>query len=685
MYSRIFLAAALTFACWAHAIAAEPPVIKMDVALMPVQTSRVFQTGFGPKPGGGWNFICQCMNYKYTTGRKKVTIEMDNGAHYLAYADTKSRPDAEWVIVDLEAGAYKVVNLPGFHSAAISGGGCLAGNGRVFFGVDYGHVYYYEPAEETIKILGRVQDSIRVLRQFYKLELGPDGMVYGASQSTNGVACVIRINPDTLEWNLINDVGVPGRRKLTYGYYIGIEPPWLYVAVGQGKWELWAVNFDTGEKKMLAERIGKKARVTVLQGKDCCAAELIGEPERLNVVLRDGAIVVQVKHGERLTYTARAKQYKTVEWKMTQPMNVDAPPELDRKRRPAVGGQGEATVYWRPAGAKEWKETRFAVKNVEPVKIESLTLLPDGSVLGSTAQYHGWFRYYPDKESHEYFGKGGPSGAKIAVVGGKVYFAGYPNTSLSVYDPAKPWTNSKTGRAGAPQLTNPTHLGYQGQGRSEAHHAITMAQAKGRVYTQGLRERWATGTGLCCYNIATKQFTALGQENKDLKPVHMIAMPQMERIIVSGAKKDAKLLVYDLDLKAVGEIELRPGQGNTGYMLPVSDTRFLGWYVDPAAKNTVLYLYDLAAGTMLKSVRIKGEAVWAVERPVDRTFWLLSKEGLQRLDPETLALALVGKPEPSPSVPSLGGSSVHKGRPFWRGKELYGVAHGSVIRSGPIE
>jgi len=53
---------------------------------------------------------------------------------------------------------------------------------------------------------------------------------------------VIRINPDTLEYQDVTGLGVPGRRSLTYGYYMAIEPPWVYVAVGQGQWELWSVD-----------------------------------------------------------------------------------------------------------------------------------------------------------------------------------------------------------------------------------------------------------------------------------------------------------------------------------------------------------------------------------------------------------------------------------------------------------
>jgi hypothetical protein len=657
-------------------------VIRMEVVATPVKTSRVFHTAFAPNPRGGWNFIGQCMNYKFTTGREKTTLPLDKGRHYLAYADTQDRPDAEWVILDLAAGTQKTVKLPGFHAAEIGPGG-LAGNGRFFFSVDYGHIYYYDPVEETVIILGRLHDSIDVLRQFYKIECGPDGMIYGASQSGNGLASVVRINPDTLEWKLITDVGLPGRRQLTYGYYIAMEPPWVYVAVGQGKWELCAVNFDTGEKRVLAQRDGTDSRITVAQGGAFCTASLSGAPERLNVALRDGRIVAEAKVGEPFKDPPPPKTYPPLEWKASKPVAATTPlPELDRDRRAAISADGTGALYWRSAATGEWRAAHFAIENTEPALIESLTLLPDGSVMGNAQQYHGWFRYHPADRRCDYFGKGGPSGAKTVVAGGKLYYAGYPNATLSVYDPAKPWTPAAAAAAG---VTNPVQIGSQGQGRSEAHHAMAMDAAGERIYTLGLRERWSTGSGLCCYNTATGEFTALGQANKDLEPVHLIAMPKLERVIVSGAKKDAKLLVYDLALKEMDPIELKPGLENTGYMLPVSDTRFLGWYGDRTATNTTLYLYDLPAKKIVKSVELEELAVWVTKRAADNTLWLLKERGLARVDPETLALSWAGTLDREVRYPVMGGSSSHRGRPVWIGKELYGASNGSLIKSAAVE
>ena len=62
-------------------------------------------------------------------------------------------------------------------------------------------------------------------------------------------------------------------------------------------------------------------------------------------------------------------------------------------------------------------------------------------MLGSAAQYNGFFRYYPATKKVEYFGKHGPSQTCSVLDDGKVWFCGYPNVNLSAYDPSQPWTS----------------------------------------------------------------------------------------------------------------------------------------------------------------------------------------------------------------------------------------------------
>ena len=639
------------------------PALKVETLATPVVTARLFEWGWAPDTEGHWYFIGQFMNYKSTGGKEKVDVPLPGKRHYLAYADTDIRPEAEWVMADLTTGASKIAMWPGFHCTQH----VLAENGRVFFAVDYAHIYYWDPTEKTVKPMDRLRENINELRSFYKLVMGPDGMVYIASQSTNGVATVAQLNPDTLEYKIIDNVGVRGRRDLTYGYYLAADPPWAYVAVGQGEWELWAVNFDTNEKKMLAERVNDKgARVTVSQGEGFCAAQLIGPPERLNVILQDGKIVASGAPGVKLEYTPK-KAYPHIEWKMTKPLDAGPLPEIDKARPVAVNAQGIGEVFYKLAGDQDWRRVAFQLKNTEASNMESLTLLPDGSLLGSVQQYNGWFRYYPAEAKLDYFGKAGPSGARTAIADGKVYICGYPNTVLSVYDPTKPWRKPADAQGHDPEA-NPLWLGTLGQGRAESHHAVTLLNGgNGRIYLQGQRERWSTGTGLGYYEIATKKWGFLGQENKDLEPGHMIVLPKAGRLIVSGGKRDAPLLVYDMDLNEVEKITLVPELKESGLLWSFGAAdEFLGCYTDPQTEKHVLYVYSLSKKTILRSTPLDN-APQVLFRP-DGSAWALAGGVLSRLNVNTLGMTPVG--------------TIEGGMRFalWTGKDIYAARGGTLVK-----
>lgn len=648
---KVIMTFFLVLALSAVAIADEP-TLEIQTLATPVVTARVFSWGLAPNARGGWSFIAQMMNYSATMGpgKEKETRRLPTGEEYLAYINTDVRPEAEWVIVDLETGDYKLVEWPGFHAGAT----CLAENGRLFFGVDYGHIYYYEPTEDTVKPLGRVWDSLTDLRGFYKLELGPDGMIYGAAQATSGQTMILRLNPDTLEYKLVREVGVPGRRGLTYGYYFAMDPPWVYVAVGQGQWELFAVNMDTGEKKMLAERTVEPARIVVSQADGYATAQLVGEPGARVLYLSDGEIVAEGERGERIDFPTPAKNYNRVEFNLTRPMDIAARPEVDAQRATEIDGEGRGMIPWRPAGADvEWNIVEFAINNPEPVQIESLIALPDGSLFGNAQQYHGFFRYDFDADELSYFGKFPPSQNQLTSYDGLVYINGYPNTMMLVYDPAQPWTASRE-TDGKAEGDNPRFLGHMGQTVTEAHHCRFLESGEnGRIYMLGQRSRWAVGSGLGYYDVAEKEFVGLGKANREVDPQGLAVMNEINRVVLSGklngnenaegARPDqAFLMLYDLDLNDVARLEVKPGLKSTGHITPVKGASRLIGVVESDEVNAT-YLYDIEEEKLLIWNDLDEGVMGNISyRSHDDTYWIILGGKLGKLDPHSLEFTPIG-------------------------------------------
>jgi len=653
------------------------PRLEVETLAVPVRTARMWQPTVAPDPHGGWNFIAEFMNYRGTTGFRYERVKAPaSGREYVRFADPRARPDAEWVVLDLASGRARIFRLPGFHAVR----SVRAENGRVFFAVDFFHVYYYEPADESIKILGQLAEwkPFTNDRVIYRFLVGPDGMVYATTQAYGGTTSLVRLNPDTLEYRVIHGVGT-GKRKtrLTYGYYLGVDPPWAYVAVGQNEWELMAVHFGTGEVRCLARRTGPGARVVVSQGREAVTAELIGPDGKQVVWCVNGALLPARRNADGpLPFTPIArKRYARVEWKRTRPLAVGPAPVVDTAKA-TVGRDGWVTVPWRPADAppEAWRTVRFRIESAEPVPIECLAALPDGSLFGSVAQYNGWFRYDPAKRACTYFGKHGPSQARLAVGNGRAYFCGYPNCNLWEYDPARPWT-SQAGRARpGDRTTNPWLIGYFGQGVTEAHHCrFLIPGPNGRLYIGGERSRWSTGTGIGYYEFASGRKVGLGQALRDLAPEGMALLPGLGRVVVSGRilgeGGEAQLRVYDLDLKEVARLTVRRGLRSTGRLTPVAGAdRLLG--IVASQTGSALYLYDLKARSLVKWVGLDGGVTGRVfRRAADGTYWLLKGGDLCRVDPKTLALTPVGR----------------LARPIrealWLGGSLYGADGGELVRA----
>src|SRR5262249_38316498 len=111
-------------------VALDPHVpLRLTSVGAPVQSARAWMSALVPNPRGGWNFITQ----SWELGSDKPP---------------------EYVVVDLEAGTYTLMDAPGDGYAVNKfkvRNQLRAPNGRVFFPLSDVGLAYYDPTDETVK------------------------------------------------------------------------------------------------------------------------------------------------------------------------------------------------------------------------------------------------------------------------------------------------------------------------------------------------------------------------------------------------------------------------------------------------------------------------------------------------------------------------------------------------------
>jgi hypothetical protein len=654
---------------------AHVPAIKTQLVSTPVSSARAWSTAIAPNERGGWNFITQVY-------------------------ENKSNTATEYVVLDLQTGKYTVTEgAPGQYTNSNYqwNGQVRAANGRIFFSELNNGIAYYEPKDEAIKSLGQVIDPKDGDKIIFRLEFGPDGKLYGSTQS-NGLPAVVQIDPETLEHKVLGHVG-KNRKNYSYGYYVAADPTpspdapqgWVYVTVGQEPWELSALNIATGESKVLATREDAGWMSFDLKPEGIVAKLITGlgradaKSEPFWVV--DGKLIPYeaTANAADLPFKPRDVRPHDGQLKST--------PELDITQANA-DAEGVGRVFWRPAGSQDenaWKEASFKVKHTSPIELESLIALPDGTILGNARQYHGFFRYNPKEKDKPntgtyFYGAHGPSGGPRALMDGKVYITGYPHSVLYVYDPAKPWTSNRRQEEQADKdllspeqlaALNPRKLG-QFASVTQTHYAYFLLPSKnGRLYFGGRIERTGVGGGVGWYNPKTKVFGGHHENLSFLKPRGMVVLDELQRIVYSGELQDdaakpnekpseAQLVVYDMDLKEVERLSIKPGLQNTGQLFPAKDKHQIIGLI-PA--QHIVYRYDLANKKLLNWIELPAAFQDAVQRASDGSIWTTSGDILLHVDAQTLAVKTVGK---LPFVPQT---------MLWQGTDLYLINGGELHKT----
>jgi hypothetical protein len=624
-------AGALLFAVAAFA-AASPARADLDVESLgvPIRTSgadssRTLVRG----TNGEWSFIGQ-----YRAGSPLPT---------------------EMVIKNLTTGVQKTVERP----AGSYSDGCRsdrAANQRVFY-TEFGRngVMYYEPSTQTFEQLGPVPFTTTGDQGVYRWIFGSNGLLYAGTTTTKAPyqPAIIEINPSTLAYRNLGQVGSP-RSIYSYAYYLAPDPPWVYVAVGQQPWELFAINLVTGEKRHIAlpvtpsflqfSRRNEGWTVSVVQ---------TGAPTTLYWVA-DGALHTFVSGYQPtdLPFAPRSVAAAGTDATGDQP-------QLDFAEL-APDTAGISRLKFLPAGATQWSTATMQVNHIKPYNIESLLALPDGSLLGNASQYTGFFTHS---------GTTGPitkrllvpsvSGGKRIVVGDLVYMSGYPNGVLLSYDPAKPWVSTTPTEA----TDNPVVLGTFYPTTDSKYAGSLVSADNGRLYFSGRRERSGVGGGVGYYDLGAKQFTGHYRAPLNFLVPRGLARVSTDagmRVVYSGELRDdplmptgkpaqSELQVYDDELNEVESLVVKPGLTNLGHLFAGAPGQVIGVLTEPTA---AVYRYDLNTKSLLDWLSVpKLTNLWQTEG--DPAVFLLVDGVVSKLDPTTLAITpLAALATPADSDPA---------------------------------
>lgn len=615
----------------------------------PVRSSRVWFTALAPNKRGGWNFITQSHEFK-------------------------SGLPTEFVVIDLATGKATITeDATGVHGTTQVRNQLRAPNGRIFFPESDNYIAYYDPGDERVKSLGRVIAPPAADRTIYRMVFGPDGKLYGGTQST-GLPTVFQLDPDTLKVRIIGHVG-KNRLTYSYAYYLAADPPWLYVAVGQDPWELVAINIETGVQRLLATR-ADNGFIQLDTRKDGITATLITgihtpQAQREIVWCVDGKTYPFQPRLDRAHLPFQSRDVRPV----ANPL-VD-PPELDTAALdPDARGTGR--IKWRHGDA--WRETPFHLKYTAPIDIESLITLPDGTLLGNAKQYHGFFRYDPKRDAITAYGAHGPSQGARAIVDGIVYITGYPNGVLFAYDPKQPWTSTKAlSEKRGPSNLNPRRLGnFTATGTKYAYFLVPSRN--GRLYYAGRRERDGVGSGIGSYEISSGTFAGHNNGLSFFDPQGLLVLDDLKRVVFSGRLHDdpalpgktpaeAALILYDYDLNEVSRLVVKPGLRNTGELFRRPGKDILIGIVR-GESTTAMYRYDLTAKKLLDYKEVLGKTGASVQRGSDGSVWIVLDHALTRVDPDTLALRSLGRPDATGDAEHL----------TWLGSTLYFSVHDQLRR-----
>jgi len=540
----------------------------------------------------------------------------------------KSYSGPTWLFAcDLGTGEVRKQRFPDNRQIHMHGG-LLAPDGKYYIATpDWSagmNLFVYDPGTNLLEDRGIIVPNL--VGEKRDLVLGPDGLIYG----TGNYRSPNKAGVYSYDWRtgqLVRDYGPVGPDHAphgAWGYSIGVDDQFVYVASGKIPWYLVAVEIKSGEQKVLAQtKAGGEISISALNGgaRVTVKDDLDAAPQR--GWLYRGQLLPQADNDPPWT-------------PFPAPRDTAAPPEVYRGQVDPVDGR--ARLWWRastkqPGGrtgsrlataGDDWQAIELPDVETYPLAVHRLALLPDGRLFGTAAAYSGRFLFDPRNGEATPLGNGGPSIYALAVYGDKLYWSGYPSGPIDEFDPAKPWTLLKGGPPGhdPPDIespeSNPRRVVPALFGATRVKKMFSAVPgADGCLYFGGIGIRDYSGGSLAWFDPRTAQASGLWQPFSGYR-VHWLTPALGGRLIVVSTKTatdernndlrpdSAKLFVWDTTAKRiVRDFVPIPQASKSGPVIEIGPGLLLGTTEDPQVKGGgILYGADVQAGAVRFTKRL---------------------------------------------------------------------------------
>jgi hypothetical protein len=600
----------------------------------------------------------------------------------------------EVFIIDLATGQIKKDTIPDNLQINVAGR-TVGPDGKLYIATEERknhsgmNIFVYDPATNTLTDRGVIVPKL--VGGARPMTVGADGMIYGSGNYLNpSKVGIYQLDPKTGKITDYGAVGPDHKPNDAWGYYVGADDEWVYVASGKIPWYLVAYNRKTKAEKVLFTTTDPQDELILRQ-----------QP--------DGVIAI-IRHLKNNPYTEDS--YWLYNGEMTPKKDDNAPwPKRDVPAalpRPEVfydaltaDTQGNATLWYltqeahfaaqKNNAAKDatpqergWKSVPLKGITTYPTLIRRLVTTPNGKLLGTGDYYVGQFEFDPATGKSKYLGRTPLSHYGTAFKDGKVYLTGYPTSPVFVYDPKKPWS---LGQSAAPGQevnaeaagANPRRLAYlKDATRVHKMYGAAAPEGSSKVYFGGQKMRDGDGGGIGWWDTKTQTVGGFW-EGLDIYAIGALTATDNGRFVVASTWLDssdpipagtsAKLFVVDAQTnKVVREIVPVEGAKSTGWIAEAKPGIIFGQMIDPKNANAgVLYGVDVRSGEVLFRKSIPASVrefpdTWGTgdfQKGPDGNIYAYAGSILMRIHPDDARIEIVGRV--TPGAMGFGGNDIYLG------------------------